>query len=1560
MVSQCQPIGTSRLPLLAIGIVSIGWMSCWAPADAQLIPGLQDDQKADPAPKDDLQRLNSDRRTAQQFQQLQSALRTGDNAEFRESLDALRAADPAMMLPQASGVFQPLHRGLTVALLGASDELRRSLAGDEESATRELNRAIADGSPSDILNVLHRHSGTEASLRAHVLLAMIHLDRGYSQAALYWLAPVLQAKQIPELQTTATKLRDRITGDAVSDDPAQSNGDEPATSRNESNDSNTRISDEPEDSAKAEESATAGTKDGKSLKADYQFLHWMQSLPLSVRQKRVSQDFVLNASQAPMVPWTAWRPEIDADSIFVRLPDMVSAFERSTGRHLWTRVLRQRRANVNEPSGMDDMLPLMLPGMQSNQQAESSDVSLLHRNEIIGRMSSDRQRLYVISQVSDANRGRDVVLQNRLLFGREENSTAGLWELVAIEKSTGRRVWTAGGAPVEKRFGNELSQTWFCGTPHVDGELLYSIVERDSAIKLVCMNAATGQVQWQIPLMFPDAAIAQDLGRQLLAAQTSSHQGVVFTTTTTGWFMAVDKLTRSVLWASRLPGNSGAPANPGRLRSSALNVQQMKPLESTWHSEAPFFAGKWVYCVTAESPSLSAFDMLTGKLEVRKNIEKSTLLLHADQDMLVFAGGRTLFACRPGTLRELWTTERSGDLAVNVGQGIRNGDELAIPLTDGSIEFRSVKTGALIARRTGLRPSRSSGGLYAAGDDLVSFGPDHVAVISTKAPEKSPAQDALQRATFLMDTGRVDEASQLLSAVTANSINRDDVRRLRFRIAAARAAAENADDATISAVAELAGSAEERAISAFLRLMRLKTAAAPDEYARALCQELSDPNGSQSVEMPDADKVIEALRSVSVVNPLEISALAKGRETIRRPFRSWLASELMALLEASTEETRPALIELLRALPRNELLSMHSSWLSDVFLELAEKDVQEGTVTEQTLQLLLASFEKRATPDLAGRDKLAQRLDQLASEIAAKLRTVRIAGESAASAAPADSAEAGSQAPRVENEMPAALVEVIRDEILKQLGAGVEIPDTVASPIAELSRAMEGQSYRMLPVSTAGQMNFRPMNRQALECEPMDDPFLSAFHWFVRREPGALMARSSQNPDSDPWVFPMASTESQMLQAHESLVRCGSVILYRGGAAISGFSVIDNRWLWTRPATGASSVLVLEPVFRQFNPDMHSSNLFDPARRICGLGSRWVCLQTASTLEVFDVYSGRSMWQMNAVGLQGFAYAGTEGVLIADRSGRDDLLLQTETGIPIRMDAKSGQTSKSASEKPTEEKAEKDGKSSKPEKSELSLPASVRRASMARRIVRAAGSDLVVWNARGMFVAGASLEWVNMKTLDVSRTIALPDESYSQFLSYNKLAVASEDHKLLLIDLSTGRSSEYDFNTVDEDLPDLQGPEIRVMADRDYAYVFGSTRMAAIGLPSSVYGLKMVPVARQLRVIDRETGTLAWAREVNSNTFLCDDGGQSPVLLIVQMEGDEAGANAIPAFGLRMGQSYRVFGLLKSSGKEVFNYPVVSQTPFPQMRLTVSSLEQLELDALGNRVRFVAGNAEPK
>lgn len=86
--------------------------------------------------------------------------------------------------------------------------------------------------------------------------------------------------------------------------------------------------------------------------------------------------------------------------------------------------------------------------------------------------------------------------------------TAVLWELVAIDKKTGRRVWTMGGPPVEEKFGNELANGWLAGPPGaVDRGNLYQVVEKEAVVQLVCLDAGTGQLRWRVPLSYSQSRI---------------------------------------------------------------------------------------------------------------------------------------------------------------------------------------------------------------------------------------------------------------------------------------------------------------------------------------------------------------------------------------------------------------------------------------------------------------------------------------------------------------------------------------------------------------------------------------------------------------------------------------------------------------------------------------------------------------------------------------------------------------------------------------------------------------------------------------------------------------------------------------------------------------------------------------------------------------------------------------------------------------------------------------------------------------------------------------------
>ncbi|MFM7833124.1 MAG: hypothetical protein ACKPJD_15145, partial [Planctomycetaceae bacterium] len=314
------------------------------------------------------------------------------------------------------------------------------------------------------------YSGTTTSQRIHLLLAVLHADRGQHLAARGWLRPLLSPATAPDILRLANQLLSRLPVDAGAAEQSEV------------------------PTAKSVPAAAGGQAAAAALP---RFLQWLELLPLSVGVRRAHQDSIARLTDAQRggergLPWISSEPQLDADRIYVKQPDRITAWERATGRHLWSRSLNPRAAAGRE-------------NQQSAMQSRSGS-DLLERHEFLGRVSADAQRLYLVYGVSDGSGMRSVEeslqLRMRLTRSRMEGS-AELWELIAIEKSTGRRLWTAGGEAVEDRFRNELSQAWFFGPPIVSEGRLYQVFERDGLISAGCLDASNGQLLWSVPLVTP-------------------------------------------------------------------------------------------------------------------------------------------------------------------------------------------------------------------------------------------------------------------------------------------------------------------------------------------------------------------------------------------------------------------------------------------------------------------------------------------------------------------------------------------------------------------------------------------------------------------------------------------------------------------------------------------------------------------------------------------------------------------------------------------------------------------------------------------------------------------------------------------------------------------------------------------------------------------------------------------------------------------------------------------------------------------------------------------------
>ena len=161
-----------------------------------------------------LQQLPTDRRVLQQLEDLSLAIESGDLQQFRENLETLRSADPALMVPGRNDGFVPLHRALIQQLGAVTGELRQQVEADEVLAKASLTGALRDDGVQGLVRVLHQFSGTPTSLRIHLLLSRVHQDRGQHLAARFWLSPLLTWKEPAGLESSIRELRERLEPEA--------------------------------------------------------------------------------------------------------------------------------------------------------------------------------------------------------------------------------------------------------------------------------------------------------------------------------------------------------------------------------------------------------------------------------------------------------------------------------------------------------------------------------------------------------------------------------------------------------------------------------------------------------------------------------------------------------------------------------------------------------------------------------------------------------------------------------------------------------------------------------------------------------------------------------------------------------------------------------------------------------------------------------------------------------------------------------------------------------------------------------------------------------------------------------------------------------------------------------------------------------------------------------------------------------------------------------------------------------------------------------------------------
>lgn len=704
------------------------------------------------------------------------------------------------------------------------------------------------------------------------------------------------------------------------------------------------------------------------------------------------------------------------DLLITRGPWGVQAFNvRTTGTLAWEHPMQAGLAamtNAIPTAGLD------MPRVNLEPS------NLLFENSLIGVLSSDRQYVYAIEDLAVPPmvemRGGPRPIGDRLGKWHYHN------ELVAYDLREGLPAWIVGTYEPDQPF----SDCFFLGAPLPLGDKLYVLVEISGEIRLMCLvnrrtwDAAAGrhraapEIIWSQPLCQVNRRLPDDPGRRLHTAQIAYRDGMLICPTNAGVVLAVDLLTRSLVWAHayQVQEETARSANVlfpgaapfvrrGQLGQVVIAGEMASPPlgQNTWAAAAPIIHRGYVIFTAPDAKGLHVLHLRDGTLAWRRDRQlgqapADLYLAGVDEDRVLVVGHKSIKALSLSKQGELlWETPLAG---MPSGRGVLSKGQYLLPLRTlepreraaGEIWTIDLGTGAVLARQRVRHDV--PGNLLFAGGDLVSQNVVRLTVYPQLANKEREVAERLanqpldpvglaQRGELKLHRGDLAAGIEdLRTALAGNWTDQAERRRARDKLFEAwcdlleRKFNEREQDlAELTALAELPATPNE---SAEARQKRLEEET--DRKARLLRLigrgreaqgRLKDALTLYVDFAPSAPTLLQNPDDPAVQIAPQLWIQGRIRDLFRRASPAQRAELLAAVEQRWTQIRGGELPELQRFAERfGPLLPVGR----EALLELGERLLQRGEFAEARLKLLyvleLAQEAERA-PNPAERDVVA-------------------------------------------------------------------------------------------------------------------------------------------------------------------------------------------------------------------------------------------------------------------------------------------------------------------------------------------------------------------------------------------------------------------------------------------------------------------------------------------------------------------------------------------------------------------------------------------------------------
>jgi outer membrane protein assembly factor BamB len=314
--------------------------------------------------------------------------------------------------------------------------------------------------------------------------------------------------------------------------------------------------------------------------------------------------------------------------------------------------------------------------------------------------------------------------------------------------------------------------SWYLGPPLAVGDVLFALVEERGGVRVDCIDARTGAVQWSQPLadLEENRAVTSADGRlrRLAGFTPALGDGMLVCPIGAGTVIAIDLATRSLSWAHRYRTKAGDDAAAGGRRVLGRGApgdgEGTGPLRL--REAAPVIAEGRVLLTPPDSDRLICLDLREGTPAWPHSVDGGLDVAGVVDGRVIVIGPRAVEAIMLEGGQRAWRTAWLDVGGQPSGRGIVTPDRLLLPLDSAEVVELRLADGR-VAARSGSRGGVIPGNLVACRGEIISRSVDSLDVfhqvtalesrLETAAAEGNHAWAEHWRGQLDLEQGRVAE-----------------------------------------------------------------------------------------------------------------------------------------------------------------------------------------------------------------------------------------------------------------------------------------------------------------------------------------------------------------------------------------------------------------------------------------------------------------------------------------------------------------------------------------------------------------------------------------------------------------------------------------------------------------------------------------------------------------------------------------------------------------------------------------------------------------------------------